>query len=411
MALKNSHPAGDHPKGGKPKIGTLLAFGEMFLKSEGVKKIFKKRLISNLVFFMRGRGLKFKIFPFRERIFIETKSPKKCLEILKNVFGISWVSSCLFLAFTKVTASKFEKTTLEEVCKFVKRNYSKWIKVGQKYALRVIREKGRTREKREEIIDKVAEVIKRKVNLSNPQKEIFIERRRGGWFLYFKKEKGQGGLPVGCEGKVLTLMSGGIDSPVAGFLMAKRGAENVWLHFHSYPLVSKASIEKVKELAKVFLNFQPRLKIYNVGFKDAQMEIKTKTPPKYRILLYRRLMLRIAEEIARKEACIAMVTGESLGQVSSQTLINIGIIEEVVNVPIMRPLIGMDKEEIISLAKKIGTFEISVRPQEDCCTLFVPKHPTAQGKLEEVELLEKKLEIEKLIQKSITGLDISNFIC
>lgn len=385
----------------KPKIGILLAFGELFLKSEGVRRVFKKRLVNNLIFFLEKRNLKFKIFPSRERIFVETKSLEKCLEILKNIFGISWSAPCFFL----------EKGALEQVCEFVKRNYLKWIKQGQTFALRVTRDRGGTGEKREEIINKIAKVIRRKVNLSNPQKEIFIERRKNGWFLYFKKEKGQGGLPAGCEGKVLTLMSGGIDSPPAAFLLAKRGAENVWVHFHSYPLVSRASIEKVKELAKIFLNFQPHLKIYFVPFKDAQMEIKTKTPPKYRILLYRRLMLRIASKIAQKEKCEALITGESLGQVSSQTLVNIGIIEEAVRIPVLRPLIGMDKEEIITLAKKIGTFEISIRPQEDCCTLFIPKHPTAQGKLEEVKLLEKKLEIEKLIQKSITGLDTPNFIC
>ncbi len=379
----------------KPKIkeGVLVALGEMFLKSEGVRRVFKKRLIDNLIFFLKKENLNFKIILSRERTFIETEGSDKAFEILKNLFGISWFASCFF----------FEKGTLKEVSEFIRKNYQEWIKVGQTFALRVTREKANTKETRNEIIDKIAKVIERKVNLSNPQKEIFIETRSNGWFLYFKKEKGQGGLPAGCEGKVLTLMSGGIDSPPAAFLIAKRGAENLWVHFHSYPLVSNASIEKVKELVKIFLNFQPHLKVYNVPFKDAQMEIKTKTPPKNRILLYRRLMLRIAEKIAQKEDCKALVTGESLGQVSSQTLINIGIINQAVETPIFRPLIGMDKEEIITLAKEIGTFEISIRPQEDCCTLFVPKHPTAQGKLEEVKLLEKKLEIKEIIKTALKG--------
>ncbi len=221
--------------------------------------------------------------------------------------------------------------------------------------------------------------------------------------------KGAGGLPGGSSGKVLSLISGGIDSPVAAFLVAKRGAENIWLHFHSFPLVSNVSIEKVKELAKISLKYQPHLKIYFVPFQKAQIKIKTKTPAKYRILLYRRLMLIIAEKIAKREDCHALVTGESLGQVSSQTLPNIKIIEETVKTPVLRPLIGWDKEEIIKLAKKIGTFEISIKPQEDCCTLFVPKHQTAEGRIETIKELEKKLNGAKIIREIIKEIKVERF--
>jgi len=208
-------------------------------------------------------------------------------------------------------------------------------------------------------------------------------------------------LPVGASGKVLSLISGGIDSPLAAFLIAKRGAENIWLHFHSFPLVSRASIEKVKELARVFLDYQPHLKIYFIPFQKAQIEIKTKAPSNYRILLYRRLMFKIAERIAEKENCQALVTGESLGQVSSQTLPNIKIIEEGVKIPVLRPLIGQDKEEIIKLAKKIGTFQISIKPQEDCCTLFVPRHQTAKGDLKRIKELEKKIGANRIAREAI----------
>ncbi len=382
-----------------PKNGILIAFGELFLKSEGVKRIFKRKLTQNLSFLIKKEIPDFKIHSSRDRIFIETSQIKKASRIIKKIFGIVWFADCLF----------FPKARLKDISAFLDKNYQKRIKKADTFAVRLKREKNFLKESRGKIIDEIAKNIKRKVNLSHPKKEIFIEVRKNGWFLYFKKQKAQGGLPVGTGGKVLSLISGGIDSPVAVHLITKRGAENVWLHFHSFPLVSKASIEKVKELAKIFLDYQPHLKIYFVPFQKAQIEIKTKIPAKYRILLYRRLMFKIAERIAKKGNYHSLVTGESLGQVSSQTLPNIEIIEEVVKIPILRPLIGMDKIEIINLAKKIKTFSISIKPQEDCCTLFVPKHQTAKGNLETVKKLEKKLEIKKIVQEMIKEIEIEKY--
>jgi thiamine biosynthesis protein ThiI len=350
------------------KRGILIAFGEMFLKSEGVKNLFQKRLINNLMFFLKEENISFKIHSFRERIFIETNSPKAS-KIIKKVFGIVWFSECFCFSSLKELAS-----------------YDFAIKKNETFAIRIKKD-------REKVIKAIANNINSKVNLDKPDREIFVENRKDNWFLYFKKKKGLGGLPLGGSGKVLCLVSGGIDSVPAAYLTAKRGAETVWLHFHSFPLVSNSSIEKVKELAEVFKKYQPNLKIHNIAFQKAQLEIKANAPAKYRVILYRRLMLKIAEKIAEKENCYALVTGESLGQVSSQTLPNIKIIEEAVKIPVLRPLIGWDKEEIIELAKKIGVYDISIKPQEDCCTLFVPKHQTAQGDLEEVKDLEKKLKI------------------
>lgn len=380
-----------------PKRGILIALGELFLKSERVREIFKRVLIENISFFLKKKNLNFRIYRLRTRMFVETNQVKKALIVLKNIFGISWLADSFF----------FEKTTIKKFSTFLTKNYQNWIKKGETFAIRL--KKGETKENREEIIDEITKMIKRKVNLSNPKKEVFVEVRKNDWFLYFKKIKGQGGLPVGTSEKVLSFISGGIDSSVAAFLVAKRGTENIWLHFHSFPLVSKASIEKIKELAKVFLNYQPYLKIYLIPFQAAQIEVKIKIPPKYRILLYRRLMFKIAEKIAKKENCSALVTGESLAQVSSQTLPNLNIIEEGIKIPILRPLIGMDKEEIINLAKKIKTFQISIKPQEDCCTLFVPKHQTAKGNLEIIKELEKKLEIKKIIQEILEKVEIEKY--
>lgn len=365
-----------------------MAIGEFFLKSKGVQKIFRKKLISNLSFFFAKNKIDFKILSLRERIFVETKDIEKASAILRNIFGISWFARIIFLPSVK----------LEEISKFIKENYKNWIKNKETFALRV---KGVSGKEREEVIDRVAENIERKVNLDKPQKEIFIEKRGSDWFLYFKKEKGAAGLPGQSQGKSLLLISGGIDSPVASYLMAKRGVEIFWLHFHSFPLVSSASIEKVKELAKVFLDFQPKLKVYFIPFSGIQKIIKMNTLAKYQVLLYRRLMFKIAEKIAKKEGCKALITGESLGQVSSQTLPNIEITQDRLKIPVFRPLIGMDKEEIISLAKKIKTFEISIKPQEDCCTLFVSKHQTGAGDIDIARELEKNLKPAKLILKAL----------
>lgn len=370
------------------KEGILISFGELFLKSTGVQKIFKEKLEKNISLFLKKEKIDFQIFVFRERIFLFTQNFKKSLSILKNVFGISWFARSFF----------FEKENLKEVSNFIKENYQNWIGKNETFALR-LKKGGDVKISRQEIIKELARKIKRKVDLENPDKEIFFEARKEGFYLYFKKEKGAKGLPVGSQGKVICLISGGIDSPVASYLIAKRGAENVWLHFHSFPLVSQTSIEKVKQLGKTFLKFQPKLKIYFFPFSQIQAEIKTKAWPKYLILLYRRAMLKIAEKIAKKENCKAIVTGESLGQVSSQTLENLKIIENGIKIPVLRPLIGMNKEEIIKISQKIGTFEISILPQEDCCTLFVPKHASGAGELKKIKNFEKNINLKQLIKE------------
>jgi thiamine biosynthesis protein ThiI len=380
------------------KKGILIAFGELFLKSSGVQRIFKRKLEDNLTFFLKRGNLDFEIFSTRERIFIQTEKQNRAKNIIKNVFGISWFAKALF----------FERADLKKISDFVAKNYKDWIKKNETFAIR-LKKGGEIKESGQKIIEEIAKRVKRRVDLENPKREIFVEARKEGWFLYFKKEKGAGGLPVGTSGKVLTLISGGIDSPVASYLILRRGAENVWLHFHSFPLVSQKSIEKIKKLAEIFLKYQPKLKIYLFPFSKIQMEIRVKSQPKYRILLYRRTMMKIAENLAKKENCYALVTGESLGQVGSQTLPNLQIIESVVSIPILRPLIGLDKEEIINLAKKIGTYQISILPQEDCCTLFTPKHATAKGDLKEIEKIEKSLNLKKIIPPSQKEIGILNY--
>jgi len=376
-----------------------MAPGELFLKSEGVKRIFKRKLVSNLSSFLKKERANFSINSFRGRVFVRTEDINKAQKAVRNCFGVAWFAPSWL----------FWEEDLSEFSKFVQEKAKEEIKRGESFAIRIKIEKGAIKEEKEKVIEKIAEKINRKVDLGNPDKKVFIEIRKNGWFLFFKKKKGLGGLPVGSSGKGMALMSGGIDSPVAAFLAAKRGLENVWIHFHSFPLVSEKSIEKVKEIAEVFLKYQASLKVYSVPFQKIQIKIKTSSPPKYRVLLYRRFMLKIAQKIARKENCQALITGESLGQVSSQTLNNMAIAQEAAKTLILRPLVGMNKEEIISLAKKIKIFDISIKPQEDCCTLFVPKGQTAKGSFEKVKEIEKSMDCKEMIKEAIKGIEAKNY--
>lgn len=247
---------------------------------------------------------------------------------------------------------------------------------------------------------------KAKVDLEHPALTIFVELIEDFAFVYFEKIKGPGGLPAGSAGKVIALISSGIDSPVASYELMKRGAEVIFVHFHSYPSTSILSQENVKKIVKVLSNYQPDSKLYLVPFLEIQKEITAKLPLNLGIIFYRRAMFKIAQKIAEREKAKALVTGESLGQVASQTLDNILVIDEASTLPVFRPLIGRDKEEIISLAKQIGTFELSIMPYEDCCSLFIPAHPETKANLNIVKELEKDLSaqagvnINELIEKA-----------
>jgi thiamine biosynthesis protein ThiI len=240
-----------------------------------------------------------------------------------------------------------------------------------------------------------------KVDLTHPELTVFIEVLSKEAFFYTEKFQGQGGLPVGTGGKVACLLSGGIDSPVAAYRMMKRGCSVLFVHFHSYPYLSKMSQEKVGDIAEILNQYQRSSKLFLIPFGDIQKEIVLHTPARYRVVLYRRMMVRITEAIAKREKALALVTGESLGQVASQTLENIRTIENAVTLPVLRPLIGMDKGEIIGQARAIGTYDISIIPDQDCCQLFIPKNPAVRTTIEEIERVEKALDIPGLISMGL----------
>lgn len=252
----------------------------------------------------------------------------------------------------------------------------------------------------------VIEKLNKKVKLKNPDITLFVQIVEKFAFVFTKKIKGLGGLPVGTSSKAVSLLSGGIDSPVASFLAMKRGVEIVFCHFHAIPYVSKESIDKVKQLAKLLVRHQGKAKLYLVPFGDIQKEILLKTKPDYRVILYRRLMFKISEEVAKKEKAKALVTGESIGQVASQTIENIAVISEISFLPILRPLITYDKEEIIKKAKEIGSYELSILPHQDCCARFLPKHPATKADLLKVKKEEEKLDVKKLVEAAIKNIKI-----
>lgn len=248
-----------------------------------------------------------------------------------------------------------------------------------------------------------------KVDLDHGDLTVRVEMLPGEAFYHFGRDKGPGGLPTGVSGRLVALMSGGIDSPVAALRMMKRGCSVVLVHFHSYPFLSRASQEKVRELAEVLTRYQMRTTLHLVPFGELQRQVVLSVPPPLRVVIYRRFMLRIAERIARDSRARALVTGESIGQVASQTLDNMTAISGATSMPILRPLVGMDKDEIIAEAQRIGTYEISIVPDQDCCQLFTPRKPETHAHVPTVEYAESKVPGEDLIRAALEGTVVERF--
>ncbi len=248
-----------------------------------------------------------------------------------------------------------------------------------------------------------------RVDLNEPELVVGIEIVPGEAFFHFGKEPGAGGLPTGTGGRVVALLSGGIDSPVAAWRMMRRGCRVALVHFHSYPFLSRASQDKARELASHLARHQLGADLTLVPFGDVQRRVTLAVPGAFRTVVYRRLMLRIAECLARRSGARALVTGDVIGQVASQTLENLAATESAVSLPVFRPLIGMDKEEIVSQAQRLGTFSISILPDEDCCTLFTPRHPVTRARAFEVEAVERALPVDELVQAALDASMVERF--
>jgi thiamine biosynthesis protein ThiI len=242
-----------------------------------------------------------------------------------------------------------------------------------------------------------------KVDVHHPDLTLHVEVRNKVTYVYGNDIPGPGGLPVGVSGRVMLLLSGGIDSPVAGYLALKRGAELHAVHFHSYPYTSERAKQKVVDLAQILTRFGGTIHLHVVPFTEIQTEINKHCDRSYSITVMRRFMLRISEALAKKHRALALVTGESLGQVASQTLESMNAINDVTNMPILRPVIGMDKHEIMDIARRIGTYETSILPYEDCCTVFLPKSPKTRPDKEVAAREEARLDVERLVREAVDG--------
>ncbi|QAT43053.1 tRNA uracil 4-sulfurtransferase ThiI [Aminipila luticellarii] len=242
-----------------------------------------------------------------------------------------------------------------------------------------------------------------KVDVHHPDCLLFVDVRREKSYIYEQKISGFGGLPLGTNGKGLVLLSGGIDSPVAAWMMAKRGMLIEAVHFHSYPYTSERAQEKVEQLASIVATYCGRFKMHVINLLPIQEEIVQHCPEEETTILVRRFMMRIAERVAEETGCMMLITGENLGQVASQTAEALVVTDASVKLPVMRPLIAMDKVDIMDKAQEIGTFETSIQPYEDCCTVFLPKHPTTKPKLEKILESESRLDAEALIEKAIAS--------
>ena len=371
----------------------IIHYGEIALKG-GNRSFFEKKLKDNIKKALTGID-----FESVERIrgrfilyFDDTNSVEAIKLKLQNVFGISYFSFGLAVArdikVIKETSWQLLSNVSFDSLKIAARRAQKDFRLN---SMEINRQVG-------EFIQKKS---KKRVDLSNPDVSCFIEINEKVALIYTEKIPGLRGLPVGVSENAVSLLSSGIDSPVASYLMLKRGVNLIYAHFHSQPYTNQASQENAEELVKKLCRYQLRAKIYSIPFINIQKEIMAKAPEPLRVLLYRRYMVRLSERIATLVRASALVTGENVGQVASQTLSNIRVVSEVTSLPILRPVAGFDKEEIITLAQKIDTFEISIEPYEDCCTLFVPKNPSTKAQSKELLMAEKHLDVDELMDEAI----------
>ncbi|MCI5562051.1 MAG: tRNA 4-thiouridine(8) synthase ThiI [Intestinimonas massiliensis] len=375
----------------------LLKLGELVLKGAN-RYTFEDKLKSNLARRLKSHG-KFRVYSRQSTTYIEPLSDEcdmdAAYDAAKKVFGAVGVSRAKACAKTK-------EAMLETVRTYLAGNLvgEKTFKVESKRAdksfpMTSIQLSQWVGGELDELYPNLH------VDVHNPALTIHLEVRDYAAFVHADPEPGAGGLPVGTSGRAMSLLSGGIDSPVASWMMAKRGVALEMVHFYSYPYTSPEAKEKVLDLARLLTPWTGRLIVHVVPFTHIQEELRRACPEELFTLLMRRFMMRIAEGMAHRTGCRALVTGESLGQVASQTMDAMAVTGAVASLPVFRPLVGMDKEEVVRIARKIGTFETSILPYEDCCTVFTPRHPRTRPHLDEIEAAEAVLDVEALVQEAL----------
>jgi thiamine biosynthesis protein ThiI len=373
-----------------------VSLGEVVLKGLN-RKYFENKLIENIKRALKNFG-DYKIYKEQGKLYIEglENVESDAIKKLTKIFGIIYVSPCIRTSTdiedikkASIILLKEKTVQLQGVVTF-KVNTTRSDKRYPLISPEVSRIVGAA------ILDNLSNV---KVDVVTPNITLYIDIKENA-YVYIDKFKSRGGLPIGTNGKGLLLLSGGIDSPVAGYMMAKRGLEIDCLHFHSYPFTSQRAEEKVLKLAEEISLYTGPLKLYSINLLNIQKHINENCPEDQMTILSRRFMMRIGERLANENKYDCLITGENLGQVASQTIESIKVIEQSVNTTILRPLIGFDKTDIIKMAIDIETYETSILPYEDCCTVFLPKHPLTRPKLEEILISEENLDIEFLIDEA-----------
>lgn len=381
----------------------IARHGEIGVKGQN-RYVFENKLVKNIKNSLKEIG-KLNVYKDHGRIYIDIEDYdyESIIEEARKVFGIVSLSPAI-----KVE-NDYEK--LKEICVKLmdeKLEYEdiKTFKVEAKRGDKSFRLT--SPEMSIDLGGYVLSNIKNKigVDVHNPEIRLAAEIRSDCAIAYIDKIDGYGGLPLGTNGRAMALLSGGIDSPVATWMVAKRGVDIEVIHYHSYPFTSEKAKEKVQDLARILSKYCGKIRMHSVNILPIQKEINANCREEEMTIISRRFMMKIAERVARLRYCDALVTGESIGQVASQTIQGLNVTNSAVNIPVFRPLIAADKTEIVAVAKKIGTFETSIIPEEDCCTVFLPKHPVTKPKLEKIELSESKLDIEKLIEEAIESMEV-----
>ncbi|HZK25713.1 MAG TPA: tRNA uracil 4-sulfurtransferase ThiI [Oscillospiraceae bacterium] len=373
----------------------LVRYGEIGLKGKN-RRFFENALTANIRRALRGVA-ECRVQQRHSRNFVEVLSGDVlAVEArLQEVFGIVSISPV-------ATAP----LTLADINVVAQREFSKVAKQGLRFKVNTRRANKQFPLRSPQVSAEVGAHLLESfpalvVDVHEPEAILDVEIREQEAYIYTRRLPGPGGLPVGVAGKGLLLISGGIDSPVAGWMTMKRGVKLEAIHFHSYPFTSERAKEKVIDLCRELARYGNKITLHVAHFTEIQKELRLKTPERLTVTLMRRMMFRIAERLAAQQGALALITGESLGQVASQTMESINVIERVTQIPVFRPLIGMDKQEIMTISRKIETYPISIRPYEDCCTIFLPDFPATRPRLKDVEAAEASLDLEALIAESL----------
>ena len=379
----------------------LLKQGEMVLKGTN-RYTFEDKMRANIARRLKHLG-KFKVYTRQSTTYVEPQSEDcdmdAAYEAMKHVFGVVGLSRAKACEKTKEAMLETAKSYLGDQL-----SRAKTFKVESKRADKTfpMTSIALSQWVGGELDDLYPNLT---VDVHNPELTVHLEVRDYAAFVHADPEPGAGGLPVGTSGRALSMLSGGIDSPVASWMMAKRGVALEMIHFYSYPYTSPEAKQKVLDLAQLLTPWTGRLTVHVVPFTHIQEELRRSCPEDYFTLLMRRFMMRIAEGVAHRTGCHAIVTGESLGQVASQTMDAMAVTGAVTALPVFRPLVGMDKEEVVRLSRKIGTFETSILPYEDCCTVFTPRHPRLRPLPGEIEAAEANLDIEALVDEAVKNIE------